>query len=79
VRRSARGNVTASLRLLSALSVIGARATSEEDLGPLREAGRLIVDEAAEQVTATDLATLREAQREALEMMNMQRRQPSPA
>ncbi len=79
IRRSARGNVTVSWRLLSALGMIGSRARRVEDLEALREACRRLIDEAATDVAAADLAALREAQREALAMMDDRRRQPSAA
>lgn len=76
IRRSARTNVTASTRLLAALGTIGARATRRADIDALREAARLVVEEADPHLSATDLADLREAQRGALEMLTTTQRQP---
>jgi uncharacterized membrane protein len=79
IRRSARTNVTASTRLLAALGAIGARATRLNDLAALRDAARLVVDEAEQHVSSTDIAELRDAQRAALELMSEPRAtRPAP-
>ncbi|HUG47742.1 MAG TPA: DUF2254 domain-containing protein [Candidatus Limnocylindria bacterium] len=78
VRRSARDNVAASLRLLQALGAVGARASRPEDLAALRGSAVLIVEEASPSLTAEDLALLGEAQRAALAVIDGAVREPPP-
>ncbi|CAN5810550.1 DUF2254 domain-containing protein [soil metagenome] len=78
IRRSARSNVAASLRLLYAFGVIGSAATRPEDVSALRAVCRMVVEDASVDLSGDDLARLREAQLEVLAMLDAAERTPAP-
>lgn len=78
VRRSARTNVSATLRLLRGLAVIGAQASRREDIATLREIATLIGQEMADELTDDDRRVIREAQQEAFAAMRQHEDSPPP-
>lgn len=78
IRRSARGSVASSVRLLDAFGVIGGAATRPEDASAVRTVCRMVVEDASADLSGDDLARLREAERGALAMLDAAEPTPAP-